>query len=137
MPAATFATTFLLLYIAHLTADHPLQTDHQAAHKANRGWEGWNANIGHAACHFTTAGLLLGIGNLTLHLHIPGHPALIALLWIATSHGFIDRRWPVARWMRLARQTEWAQHGGAAHVDQAAHIALGLLPAALYLTAVS
>ncbi|MFE7112039.1 hypothetical protein ACFU98_31065 [Streptomyces sp. NPDC057575] len=26
-------------------------------------------------------------------------------------HGIIDRRWPVLRWMKLMRQTEYAKHG--------------------------
>lgn len=35
-------------------------------------------------------------------------------------------------WMRFARQQEWAQRGGAAQVDQTAHV-LVLVIAALYL----
>ncbi|MFE6766670.1 hypothetical protein [Streptomyces sp. NPDC057689] len=48
----------------------------------------------------------------------------------------MDRRWPVAVWMRGARQQKWAAAGGAAHVDQAAHV-LVLAVAALTLTALS
>ncbi|WP_244291046.1 hypothetical protein [Streptomyces virginiae] len=54
------------------------------------------------------------------------------MLWIGATHGFIDRRWPVAAWMRIARQAGWAAHGGAAHVDQTAHV-LALTLAALFL----
>ena len=135
--AALFAAVAFLLYVAHHLADYPLQTDHQAAHKAGPGWLGWNANLGHAACHLTVSAVLLGIGNWVLHLHVDGRVALPALLWLAVSHGFIDRRWPVARWMTFARQAGWAEHGGAAHVDQTAHLALGVLPAALLIAGLS
>jgi hypothetical protein len=37
--------------------------------------------------------------------------------------------------MAHTRQAGFAAHGGAAHVDQASHIALGILPAALFITA--
>jgi hypothetical protein len=61
-------------------------------------------------------------------------PSIAAVLWIGATHAFIDRRWPVARWMAFARQAGWAQHGGAAHVDQTAHV-LALVVAALFLAA--
>ncbi|MFD4328556.1 hypothetical protein ACFWQC_28265 [Nocardioides sp. NPDC058538] len=32
-----FASIFVLLYAAHMLSDYPLQTDHQASCKANRG----------------------------------------------------------------------------------------------------
>jgi hypothetical protein len=130
-----FADAFVILYAAHLLADYPLQTDHQAAHKAEHGATGWRANLTHAAVHVTTsAALLLAVGAaLGLHTSVAG--ALSALLWLGISHSFIDRRWPVSRWMAATRQAGFAQHGGAAHVDQTFHIALGLLPAALILAA--
>ncbi|GGJ86958.1 hypothetical protein GCM10011583_18220 [Streptomyces camponoticapitis] len=61
-------------------------------------------------------------------------PAAVVLLWIAGTHAFVDRRWPVARWMKFARQAGWAERGGAAHVDQTAHVT-ALLVAALALAA--
>ncbi|MEV7654627.1 DUF3307 domain-containing protein [Streptomyces anulatus] len=117
-----FATLFILLYVAHLLADYPFQTDYQAGHKADCGVAGWRANLAHAGTHLLLSGLVLAVGQATLDLHVDLLPAVAALLWIAGTHAFIDRRWPVARWMRFARQTGWAQHGGAAHVDQASHI---------------
>lgn len=129
-----FATIFVLLYVAHLIADYPLQTDHQATHKAGCGREGWTANLAHAATHVLTCGLLLTIGSVALGWDLPVLPAAAAVLWIGASHGFIDRRWPVAAWMRIARQPKWAAAGGAAHVDQTAHVTC-LLIAALGLAA--
>ncbi|MFC9067917.1 MULTISPECIES: DUF3307 domain-containing protein [Streptomyces] len=142
-----FADLLLLLYVAHLLADYPLQTDHQAQRKA--GWtegpgdphpgrhhHGWGANAIHAATHIAACGTALLIGTAVLGWTLPPLPATGALLWIGTTHSLIDRRWPVAWWMRVARQQQWAQHGGAAHVDQALHIT-ALAIAALALTAVT
>ncbi|MFI9185607.1 DUF3307 domain-containing protein [Streptomyces goshikiensis] len=129
-----FASLFVLLYVGHLLADYPFQTDHQAAHKAGCGREGWTANLAHAATHVLICGLLLTVGSAVLGWDLPLRPAALAVLWIGATHAFIDRRWPVAAWMRIARQTGWAANGGAAHVDQTAHI-LVLTLAALTLSA--
>ncbi|MFB8384959.1 DUF3307 domain-containing protein [Streptomyces rubiginosohelvolus] len=128
-----FPSLFILLYVAHLLSDYPFQTDHQAKCKA--GWtdmdtrtkevrhhHGWGANLTHAGTHTLTTAAALGVGALVLDLPLTVPAAVTALLWIGATHAFIDRRWPVARWMKFARQAGWAQHGGAAHVDQTAHI---------------
>ncbi|MFE1251204.1 hypothetical protein [Streptomyces sp. NPDC058735] len=74
---------------------------------------------------------LLGLGALlTDEVTLTPGPTVLALAWVGISHGFIDRRWPVDRWMSFAGQSGFKAHGGAAHVDQAAHVVLGLLPAA-------
>lgn len=129
-----FATLFVLLYVGHLLADYPLQTDHQAGRKADCGAAGWRANLTHAGTHLATCGLMLAAGVVLLDLNISPLPAVAALLWIAGTHAVIDRRWPVARWMAFARQAGWAERGGAAHVDQTAHVT-ALLIAALALAA--
>ncbi|MFE1900081.1 DUF3307 domain-containing protein [Streptomyces yangpuensis] len=129
-----FAEIAFLLYLGHLLADYPFQTDHQAAHKAGCGRQGWTANVSHAATHILTCGLLLAAGSMALGWHLPLLPAAAAVAWIGISHGFIDRRWPIAAWMRIARQQGWAAHGGAAHVDQTAHV-LALTLAAFFLAA--
>lgn len=129
------ADVAVVLFAAHHLADYPFQTDHQAAHKADHSAEGWRANLAHAGTHVAVSGLLLLIVGAVLPLHATALGVAAALLWVGVSHSFIDRRWPVARWMAFARQAGFAQHGGAAHVDQAFHIALGLLPAALLLAA--
>ncbi|MEV8225028.1 DUF3307 domain-containing protein [Streptomyces sp. NPDC079167] len=130
-----FASLFVLLYVAHLLADYPLQTDHQAAHKASGGWAGWSANAHHAATHIVTCGAALLAGAALLDdVDISMPVAVGALVWIGATHAVIDRRWPVQWWMHHTGQSQWAQHGGAAHVDQAAHVA-ALLVAALALSA--
>ncbi|WHM41100.1 DUF3307 domain-containing protein [Streptomyces sp. BPTC-684] len=143
--ALVFLTGFVVFYAAHLATDYPLQTDRQAARKA--GWtesdtdphpgrhhHGWGANQAHAGTH-TTLSLtaLLLIPNLALGLPLSALGTVAALAWIHVSHAAIDRRVGVAWWMRHTGQTAFQAHGGAAHVDQAAHIVLGLLPAALLL----
>ncbi|WP_371484917.1 DUF3307 domain-containing protein [Kitasatospora sp. NBC_00315] len=134
MAASVFATAFVLLYVGHMLADYPFQTDHQAAHKAGSGRVGWTASAAHAGTHAVVAvALVLGVGAAALGLHLTGAGTVAAVAWIVVSHAAIDRRWPVTRWMAVARQTGFAAHGGAAHVDQTAHLALGLLPAALML----
>ncbi|MBM9622238.1 DUF3307 domain-containing protein [Streptomyces zhihengii] len=127
-----FATVFVLLYLGHLAADYPFQTDHQAAHKADAGAEGWRANLAHAATHVASCGIALAVAVTVLGATISLPVALAALTWIGGTHAFIDRRWPVRWWMTRMRQTSWAEHGGAAHVDQTAHVlALGLATLAL------
>ncbi|MFD5906602.1 DUF3307 domain-containing protein [Streptomyces microflavus] len=130
-----FASLFVLLYLGHLLADYPLQTDHQATHKADRCAAGWAANLAHAATHVTTCAAALALGAVVLDDVTVSPPvAAAALVWIGASHAFIDRRWPVAWWMNRTGQASWAKHGGAAHVDQTAHI-LALVLAALALAA--
>ncbi|MFC8505556.1 DUF3307 domain-containing protein [Streptomyces sp. NPDC057411] len=129
-----FATVFLLLYVGHLLADYPFQTDHQAAHKADPGTAGWRANLSHAAAHIAACAFALLAGMAFLDLHISTWAAYGALAWIGGTHAFIDRRWPVRWWMHRFDQTGWAANGGAAHVDQTAHIT-ALALAALVLAA--
>ncbi|MFG2526267.1 DUF3307 domain-containing protein [Streptomyces sp. NPDC048527] len=117
-----FASLFVLLYVAHLLSDYPLQTDHQAAHKAGAGACGWRANAAHAATHLVVSTIALAAGIAVLGLDVNPLAAVAAVVWIGVTHSIIDRRWPVARWMTFARQAGFAQHGGAAHVDQTAHL---------------
>ncbi|OUD04734.1 hypothetical protein CA983_02615 [Streptomyces swartbergensis] len=128
-----FAPVFILLYVAHLLADYPLQTDHQADHKAEQSAAGWRANLAHAAIHVAVSALLLGLGALLLNLSVAPVPAAAGLLWIGASHSLIDRRRGVQWWMKNTGQPEFLKHGGAAHVDQTAHIA-ALTVAALAIT---
>ncbi|MYS39144.1 MULTISPECIES: DUF3307 domain-containing protein [unclassified Streptomyces] len=131
-----FASVFLLLYVAHLLADYPLQTDHQAGHKAACGVAGWRANLAHAATHVAVCSLALAVAAVVLDEGIGVLPGAAAVVLIGVTHAVIDRRWPVEAWMRIARQRKWAAAGGAAHVDQTAHV-LVLAVAALALTALS
>ena len=130
-----FATVFILLYVAHLAADYPLQTDHQAAHKADRSAEGWRANVVHAGTHAAacTVALLAGVVFLP-EVALPVARTLIAVAWIGASHAVIDRRRLIVWWMDHTRQAEFRERGGAAYVDQTAHV-LALAVAALVIAA--
>ncbi|MFE7113190.1 DUF3307 domain-containing protein [Streptomyces sp. NPDC057575] len=131
-----FASLFVLLYLGHLLADYPFRTDHQARHKADCGSAGWRADLTHAATHVLTCSAALGVGALLLDdVALSLWPATAALLWTGATHAIIDRRWPVARWMQFARQAGWAKNGGAAHVDQTAHIT-ALVIASLFLATI-
>ncbi|MFF1650157.1 DUF3307 domain-containing protein [Streptomyces sp. NPDC058240] len=140
-----FPTLFVLLYVAHLLSDYPFQPDRQASRKA--GWtegdkdpnpgrhhHGWGANLAHAGTHVLVSAIALALGVLVLDLHLAIPAAAVALLWIGSTHSAIDRRWMVLRWMERTGQPEFVEHGGAAHVDQTAHIT-ALLIAALALAA--
>ncbi|MFF4927163.1 DUF3307 domain-containing protein [Kitasatospora sp. NPDC001261] len=133
-----FATVFLLLLTCHWLADYPGQTDRQASRKA--GWtdenghhhHGWYENLVHAATHVgITAVVLLLAGWLALGQHPSAVGLAAGLAWVGISHSLIDRRRGVRWWMENTGQQDFLAHGGAAHVDQAAHVGLGLLPAAL------
>ena len=130
-----FAAAFILLYVSHLAADYPGQTDHQAAHKADRDAAGWRANFAHAGTHVLTCAVVLAIGAAFLgELHVSPWRAAAALLWIGATHSAIDRRRGVAWWMDHTGQAAFRAHGGAAHVDQTAHV-IALAVAALIIAA--
>lgn len=130
-----FAASFVLLYVAHLAADYPFQTDHQSAHKADHGAAGWRAALVHAGTHVITCAAALAIGAAVLgDLRPDLWRAAIAVLWIGVSHAAIDRRTGIAWWMDHTRQPEFRAHGGAAHVDQTAHL-IALAAAALIIAA--
>lgn len=118
-----FAAAFILLYVGHLIADYVLQTDHQAAHKADHGAAGWRANLVHAGTHVIVCAAALAAGAALLgELHPTLWRAAVAVAWIGASHAAIDRRRAIAWWMNHAHQAVFREHGGAAHIDQTAHI---------------
>ncbi|WP_331728313.1 DUF3307 domain-containing protein (plasmid) [Streptomyces goshikiensis] len=129
-----FPTLFILLYVSHLLSDYPFQTDHQAAHKAACTAAGWRANLVHSGTHVLVSAVALALGVALLDLPLTVPAAAAALLWIGSTHSFIDRRWAVAWWMQHTGQREFVKHGGAAHVDQTAHLT-ALLLASLALAA--
>ncbi|MEW1893691.1 DUF3307 domain-containing protein [Streptomyces sp. IBSBF 3010] len=91
-----FPSLFLLLYVGHLLADYPLQTDHQAGHKAEQGAAGWRTNLTHAGTHVITCALALAVAAVVLDESVGILPGAAAVFWIGVTHAWIDRRWPVA-----------------------------------------
>lgn len=130
-----FPTVFILLYVAHLVADYALQADRQATLKAERSAAGWWANLSHAGTHVVACAVALVVGGAVLDgVHLPVVQADIAVAWVGVTHAFIDRRWPIAWWMDHTGSADFRTRGGAAHVDQAAHV-VALLVAALVIAA--
>lgn len=130
-----FATVFILLYVAHMVADYAIQTDRQAALKAESSRAGWWANLSHAGTHVLLCAVALGAGAWLLpDVELPVARTVLAVAWVGVSHGFVDRRWPVAWWMDNTGSAAFRTRGGAQHVDQTAHI-LALAIAALLIAA--
>ncbi|MDI5965745.1 DUF3307 domain-containing protein [Streptantibioticus silvisoli] len=126
-----FAALFILLYVAHLAADYPGQTDHQAGHKADPGWAGWAAAFAHAGTHAALTAVALGIATVTVAPNLTLTGAIVGTVWVTATHALIDRRWIVAWWMDNTGQAAFRARGGAAHVDQAAHVLMLAVAAGL------
>ncbi|MBD0675461.1 DUF3307 domain-containing protein [Streptomyces sp. CBMA156] len=130
------ADPFVILLAGHYAGDYLLQTDWISGHKAERSVTGWLANSAHVACHVAVTLALLLVTRAATGLDYSAAGAVAALAWIGFSHGLIDRRWPVERWMRATGSTGYLESGrGAPMVDQALHVVVGLFPAALLLAA--
>jgi hypothetical protein len=129
-----FAVALVVLNAAHQVGDHVLQTDHQAARKAEPGWVGLRAMAGHLLTyHLAAAALLIGtFAALGLPLSVAG--LLAALACSAFTHGLLDRRWPVRAMLRAVRAPKFAEAirpvCGMYQADQAWH-RLALLVCAL------
>lgn len=88
--AARFAAAYVALWAAHDLGDHVVQTDHQAAGKA----QDWRCVAGHVGSY--TATQAVALGALSAVGARPGwRRALAGLAWSAGTHAFLDRRWPV------------------------------------------
>lgn len=128
-------TIGFLLLAAHYASDYLFQGDRMSTLKSTPGWTGWRSNLLHAATHVTTTAALLAAARAAVDLPISWWPAVAALAWIGGTHGLIDRRWPVAWWMRHTGSTKFLESGGAPLVDQAMHVFIGLVPAAFVIAA--
>jgi hypothetical protein len=131
--SVVFAVSLIALLVAHQLGDHVLQTDRQAAGKANgRGW--WWPMTGHlAGYHATAAVVVIGTGAvLGLPLTVRGVAA--GLAFSAVTHGLLDRRWPVRAILRAMGSPRFAETTapicGIYAADQALH-KLALLGSAL------
>jgi hypothetical protein len=103
---ATFAAAFVALYVAHVVADHWVQTEAQARDKGAAGWTGRLAAGRHVASYTLVALLALVLMAWRLGLGLdPGRVAL-GLGVSAVTHWWADRRWT------LQRVAELVGHGG-------------------------
>ena len=123
--AAAFPSVYALLRVTADIADHWVQTDHQALHKAKPGREGHVALAGHVASYAATQTAALVVGNRLLGLGLRPQSMATALAVSAGTHYFIDRRWPVRRTAEATGKGNLyhlgGPLGGAYLLDQAAH----------------
>lgn len=133
--AAKFAATYALMRAAADLADHWIQTDHQARHKAKPGTEGHHALAAHVATYTATQGAALLVGNRLLGLGLRPRSMAAALAISSATHYLIDRRWPVQRLATATGKTAFhdlgGPLGGAYLLDQAAHHAAETVAAAV------
>jgi hypothetical protein len=137
-----FAVSLAALQVAHQVGDHVIQSDRQAADKADA------RRIGRAAATRAMAGHLLGyhlcalvilIGT-ALVLRLPLRPGGVALAigFSAVTHALLDLRWPVRALLRATGAPRFAAATtpvcGLYAADQALH-RLALLISALLLAA--
>jgi hypothetical protein len=136
--SVVFTVALLALMVAHQVGDHVLQTDRQAAGKAEPGHRWWWPMLGHlAGYHATAAVVVVGTGAV-LGLPLTVRGVLAGLAFSAVTHGLLDRRWPVRAILRAAGSPGFAEATapvcGIYAADQALH-KLALLISALLMAA--
>lgn len=123
--AAAFPAVYALLRVAADVADHWVQSDHQAQHKAKPGREGHLALAGHVASYTATQAAALLVGNRVLGLGLRGRSMAAALALSGATHYLIDRRWPVRKVAEATGKGSFYELGGplggAYLLDQATH----------------
>jgi hypothetical protein len=120
-----YPAVYALLRIAADVADHWVQSDHQAQHKAKPGIEGHKALAGHVASYVGTQAAALLIGNHALDLGLRPRSMAAALVLSGATHYLTDRRWPVQQMAEATGKGAFYQLGGplggAYRLDQATH----------------
>ena len=103
--AARLGATYAALMAAHDLGDHIVQTDHQAAHKA----DSWAAMAGHVGGYTgLQVAALVGLRALA-GVRPSWRRTAAAVAWSAATHAFLDRRWPVKRILELTGSPRFAQ----------------------------
>ncbi|MFI5932883.1 DUF3307 domain-containing protein [Actinoplanes sp. NPDC051494] len=93
--AVVFVVAMITLIAAHQLGDHVLQTDRQAARKADPGLEGWTSMALHVGTYHLAAIVMLLAAFLGLGLDVPVRGFIAGIAFSAVTHAFLDRRWPV------------------------------------------
>ncbi len=127
--ASRFAAVSAALTAAHHVGDFMVQTDDQAACKpaasdravACSEAESWAALAAHVASYHAAQAAALAATNRVLGLGLSPRRVAAGVAVSAVTHAVIDRRWLVRAWMDRTGSQAFRQHGGAMHVDQAAH----------------
>lgn len=119
--AVRFAVALPALLVAHSVGDHIVQTDHQAAHKA----ESWRAMAGHVGGYLATAEATLHLVGAATGVRMSWRRRLLGHLVSGATHAVIDRRWPVRRILRATGSAGFADLqtpiNGMYQADQALH----------------
>lgn len=105
--AVSFACTLLSLLVAHMIADHWVQTSHQSAHKGTRDWSGrWNCAKHVTSYTLVTAAFVALVWAL---LDLPISPAgfILGQIVSAITHYWADRRFTLAWLAKLADKGEF------------------------------
>lgn len=122
---SAYAAVYALFRVAADVADHWVQSDHQAQHKAKPGAEGHKALGGHVASYTVTQAAALLIGNRALGLGLRPRSMAAALALSGATHYLIDRRWPVRKAAEATGKGGFYELGGplggAYLLDQATH----------------
>lgn len=107
MNAARFGAAYAALMAAHDVADHVVQTDAQAAGKA----QDWAAMAGHIssyqAVQLAAVLMLRRCGVRPRFWRV-----LAAAAWSAGTHTLLDRRWPVVQLLCLTGSRRFAEAPG-------------------------
>jgi Protein of unknown function (DUF3307) len=113
---------FPVLLVAHMLGDWVLQTDNQAMTKM----VSWRAMAAHILTyHFCMVVLVLPFWH--------DRWAVLGFLLSATTHGFIDRRWPVQLLRQKTGSAKFAESQlGVLSADQALHVVVLGLMAVMY-----
>jgi hypothetical protein len=129
-----FVATLLALLVAHQLGDHVLQTDRQAAGKADGARWLWPM-VGHLAGYHLAAAVAVVGTCVALGLPLTVRGVGAGLLFSALTHGLLDRRWPVRAILRAIGSPRFAETTapvcGMYAADQALHKAALLVSALL------
>ncbi|MER6364988.1 DUF3307 domain-containing protein [Kitasatospora sp. NPDC001527] len=128
--AATFAAVLGTLLVSHQWADHCAQTDRQAAHKGRPEADStttnaasWRALCGHLVSYHAVMVVMLAAAVVALDLRVGLAGCVAGVGFSALTHGFLDRRWPIRKWMVRTGSTSFAdQPFGRYTVDQGWHV---------------
>ena len=133
--ALVFAVVLPTLLVAHNVADHVVQTDHQAGHKAAATVQGWRALGGHVGSYSAVSATALAAVTAVTGVRPGWRGVAGGLVFSAVTHAVLDRRWPVTAILRAARAPGFAAMTSPLHgpylADQALHHGCLLISALL------
>ncbi|MFC7547170.1 DUF3307 domain-containing protein [Plantactinospora sp. GCM10030261] len=107
--AIVFAVITAVLIPAHHLADHIVQTDSDASHKADPGWDGWRHLLAHVTTYHLTVAVMLTITITLLDLPVTAVGLTAGLGFSAVTHALLDRRWTVRLILRHTGSADFAE----------------------------